>query len=702
MKKITESQSPKTRSAFSKRFCMQLKDNRKIFIISFIMQMLGIPLFLLFRYLANHLIGAMNESSADFYSDETLILFSSLSDLSLIIASAAVFSGVFTAIWTFRYLHGKPGSDLVMSLPVNRSQLFSADFLAGLITYIIPYVIAVLSTLPLLISWSHTEESADFITIFFSMQFYCVPPPEGILGSEILILIAMLFLYSFTVLVTVCCGTVYDSIACLVISNISLNLLCFNTDNIISAETTSQYYNYDYLFSRICPPGALLYAIRYLFLYDEAPYIHGTVNWIIWIMTLSVLCSFAAGIIFKRRKMEDTGKPFAFHPMFCAVCACLTTAVISYIADNRIYLFSSPKLLCFLILSMLASFFIYFILLSVKERKVRFIQSPKKLILPAAVFVIATGFFTAFTETGAFGAEYRVPYAGAVAEATIEFKPFSDTYTDKETIKFITDLHKELNNDLRNSSEDTAESDYYTSPNENKTFRSDYNIFSADHNDELHYDSSDTITIEYVMKNGKQYRKNFTPCETDYMESEIYKVVEEDYTSRMNDPDREFPEIISKHLFGKEHVKYSEISAEIKKYISGKKNMVFCGRTEYEKELFGCSSVPYVSSTRRYPYEYVLTDFDQNILDEITLKAYFGNYYDTRDCFVVTIVIDKESSDPDTNHSYTYGNTMVRIRNPVKFTFMLPPEYAELYSKLIENSNAEKVEWIEKTDYDYY
>ena len=118
------------------------------------------------------------------------------------------------------------------------------------------------------------------------------------------------------------------------------------------------------------------------------------------------------------------------------------------------------------------------------------------------------------------------------------------------------------------------------------------------------------------MKNGKKNTVNFTPREKEYMKSDIYKVVEEDYRKIMNDPDHEFPEIISKLLFGKEHVKYSEISAEIKKYISGKKYMVFCGRTEYEKELFGCSSVPYVSSTRRYPYEYVLTDFDQNILDE--------------------------------------------------------------------------------------
>ena len=702
MKKKTERQSTKTRSAFSKRFYMQLKDNRKIFIVSFIMQMLGIPMFLLFRYLANQLTGAMNESSADFYSDETLILFSSLSNLSLIIASAAVFSGVFTAIWTFRYLHGKCGSDLVMSLPVNRSQLFSADFLAGLITYIIPYIIAVLSTLPLLISWSHTEESADFITIFFSMQFYCVPPPEGILGSEILILIAMLFLYSFTVLVTVCCGTVYDSIACLVISNISLYLLCFNTDSIISAETTSQYFNYDYLFSRICPPGALLNAIRYLFLYDEAPYVHGTVNWIIWIMTLSVLCFAAAGIIFKRRKTEDTGKPFAFHPMFCAVCACLTTAVISYIADNRIYLFSSPKLLRFLILSLLASFFIYFILLSVKERKVRFIQSPKKLILPAAVFIIAAGFFAVFSETGAFGAKYYVPYAGAVAEATIDFKPFSGTYTDTETIKLITELHKELNNDLRKSSEDAETENYYSTRSESKTFCSDYNIFSADHADEVYYDTSENITIKYTMKNGKGYRTDFTPCITDYMSSEIYKIAEENYKNSMNDPELELPEILSVKIFGNEHVKYSDIPSEIKNYISDKKYYVFCGRTEFEKELFGCSSVPYVSSLRRYPYEYVLTDFDKNILDEIISKSYYWHYYDTRDCFVVTVVIDEESTDKETDHSSTYGGNMVWLKKPVKFRLMLPPEYADLYNKLIENSNAEKVEWIEKTDDDYY
>ncbi|MBP1567332.1 MAG: hypothetical protein J6U36_01680, partial [Oscillospiraceae bacterium] len=294
------------------------------------------------------------------------------------------------------------------------------------------------------------------------------------------------------------------------------------------------------------------------------------------------------------------------------------------------------------------------------------------------------------------------PHAEAVAEATIEFKPFSDTYTDKETIKLITDLHKELNNDLRNSSEDTAKSDYYTRPHESKTFCSDYNIFSADHTDELDYDSSDKICIEYIMKNGKKHTVNFTPREKEYMKSDIYKVVEEDYRKIMNDPDHEFPEIISKLLFGKEHVKYSEISAEIKKYISGKKYMVFCGRTEYEKELFGCSSVPYVSSTRRYPYEYVLTDSDKKLLNEIISRSYYQYYYDTRECFVLTIVIDDESTEHETEYYYTKSGEKAWIKKPVKFRLMLPPEYADLYNKLIENSNAEKVEWIEKTDYDYY
>ena len=701
MKKKTERQSTKTHSSFSKRFCMQLKDNRKIFIISFVMQMLGIPLFLLFRYLANHLIGAMNESSADFYSDETLTLYSHLGDLSLIIAVVAAFSGVFTVIWGFRYLNRRSETDLVMSLPVNRTQLFLADFLSGLTTYILPYVIAMISTLPLLISWSHTEKTDDYTTFFFSMSAYCVPPPECILGSEILILIAMFFLYSFTVLSTVCCGTVFDTITSLVIVNYSLYMLCSGTYGIISDETDA-YLNYDYMFSRICPPGALLYAVSYLFLHDETQYDYGTVNWIIWILTLSVLCFAAAGIIFKRRKTEDTGKPFAFHPMFCAVCACLTTAVISYIADNRIYLFSSPKLLRFLILSLLASFFIYFILLSVKERKVRFIQSPKKLILPAAVFIIAAGFFAVFSETGAFGAKYYVPYAGAVAEATIDFKPFSGTYTDTETIKLITELHKELNNDLRKSSEDAETENYYSTRSESKTFCSDYNIFSADHADEVYYDTSENITIKYTMKNGKGYRTDFTPCITDYMSSEIYKIAEENYKNSMNDPELELPEILSVNIFGNEHVKYSDIPSEIKKYISDKKYMVFCGRTEYEKELFGCSSVPYVSSTRRYPYEYVLTDFDKNTLDEIISKSYYWRYYDTRDCFVVTVVFDEESTDKETDHFSTYGGNMVWLKKPVKFRLMLPPEYADLYNKLIENSNAEKVEWIEKTDYDYY
>jgi len=637
----------------------------------------------------------------DVYVDKTTALYFNLSELSLFITAVAVLSGIFTALFSFRYLHRKSGSDIVMSLPLNRNQLFAADFLSGLVTYILPYIIAILSTLPLILSWSRTETSNEYYYHFLGMHLYCVPDPTYILNFEVTLLTAMLFLYSFTVLITVCCGTVFESIEHLILSNLSVYLLHESTENI--KTSVSDYYEviYSYKSLCLCPLDALYDC--FLSLGIEITEIN--ISRVINCLLMSAICCAASFIIFKGRKSEKSGSPLPVKFVFNAVNICLTAAAVSYLADlfcktekSKTYFDNFPA---FLLLSLAVSFSIFFILTFLNNRKIRFLQSPRKLILPLAGFAVSAAFFTAYVNTGAFGADYYVPHAGAVAEATIEFKPFSDTYTDKETIKLITDLHKELNNDLRNSSEDTAESDCYTSPNENKTFRSDYNIFSADHNDELHYDSSDTITIEYVMKNGKQYRKNFTPCETDYMESEIYKVVEEDYTSRMNDPDREFPEIISKHLFGKEHVKYSEISAEIKKYISDKKYMVFCGRTEYEKELFGCSSVPYVSSTRRYPYEYVLTDFDQNILDEITSKAYFGNYYDTRDCFVVTIVIDKESSDPDTNHSYT-GNTMIRIRNPVKFTFMLPPEYADLYNKLIENSNAEKVEWIEKESDDYY
>ena len=641
----------------------------------------------------------MNE---DVYVDKTTALYFNLSELSLFITAVAVLSGIFTALFSFRYLHRKSGSDIVMSLPLNRNQLFAADFLSGLVTYILPYIIAILSTLPLILSWSRTETSNEYYYHFLGMHLYCVPDPKYILNFEVTLLTAMLFLYSFTVLITVCCGTVFESIEHLILSNLSVYLLHESTENI--KTSVSDYYEviYSYKSLCLCPLDALYDC--FLSLGIEITEIN--ISRVINCLLMSAICCAASFIIFKGRKSEKSGSPLPVKFVFNAVNICLTAAAVSYLADlfcktekSKTYFDNFPA---FLLLSLAASFSIFFILTFLNNRKIRFLQSPRKLILPLAGFAVSAAFFTAYVNTGAFGAKYYVPYAGAVAEATIEFKPFSDTYTDKETIKFITDLHKELNNDLRNSSEDTAESDYYTRPHESKTFCSDYNIFSADHNDELDYDSSDKICIEYIMKNGKKHIVNFTPFEKDYMKSDIYKVVEEDYRKIMNDPDHEFPEIISKHLFGKEHVKYSEISAKIKKYISGKKYMAFCGRTEYEKELFGCSSVPYVSSTRRYPYEYVLTDFDQNILDEIISKSYYWHYYDTRDCFVVTVVIDEESTDKETDHSSTYGGNMVWVKKPVKFRLMLPPEYADLYNKLIENSNAEKVEWIEKTDDDYY
>ena len=702
MKKRTISFSPETPSPFSKQFRLNIKNNGKIFIINLILQFSGIPLFLLLRDLDNQYLSTVNE---DVYVDKTTALYLNLSELSLFITAVAVLSGIFTALFSFRYLHRKSGSDIVMSLPLNRNQLFAADFLSGLVTYILPYIIAILSTLPLIMSWSRTETSNEYYYHFLSMHIYCVPDPKYILNFEVMLLTAMLFLYSFTVLITVCCGTVFESIEHLILSNLSVYLLHESTENI--KTSVSDYYEviYSYKSLCLCPLDALYDC--FLSLGIEITEIN--ISRVINCLLMSAICCAASFIIFKGRKSEKSGSPLPVKFVFNAVNICLTAAAVSYLSDlfcktekSKTYFDNFPA---FLLMSLAASFSIFFILTFLNNRKIRFLQSPRKLILPLAGFAVSAAFFTAYVNTGAFGAKYYIPDARYIAEATVKFKAISCTCTDTDEIRLITDLHHELNTDLRKSLEDSSIKEKYEKTHcAIRAFRSDYPLYSG-YDDEskkvFYWDNTEEINIHYKMKNGKEYHRLLVPYLTDFMKSDIYKAAVEEYRSIMNDPDHEIHEIISEVLFGSSHVKTSEISAEISRLISDRNFSVFCGRTKFEKELSGCSSFPYVSSVRDYPYEYILTKYDRKQLEDIISKSYFPYYYDTRDCFIVTIVLD-EAPETDIEQTVSDPETFAGIKKPVKLKLFLPPEYADMYNEFLQKSNCKKIEWTEKPiDYRY-
>ena len=140
MKKQTNQNNNSVGNTYlSKRFRMKMKQNTKIFIVTLLLQLLGIP--------AAMICGSM--VSGHYISDfATVNSYEYLYKLSLYILAAAVLSGVFTAVKTFSYLHSRSDTDITLSLPLSRKQLFLADYLSGFLTYIIPYIIVLFLTMP--------------------------------------------------------------------------------------------------------------------------------------------------------------------------------------------------------------------------------------------------------------------------------------------------------------------------------------------------------------------------------------------------------------------------------------------------------------------------------------------------------------------------------------------------------------------------
>ncbi|MBQ5989456.1 MAG: hypothetical protein IJL67_08180 [Oscillospiraceae bacterium] len=675
-KQNSKNTTPVRNSQFSKHLRMKLKQNRKIFAVTLLLQLLGIPAAAVCQIIVNCKVEALicNLMHLDARSTtDALAGYEYLYNISLLMLAAAVLSGIFTAIRSFSYLHKRSGTDITLSLPLSKKQLFFADYLSGLLTYIIPYIAVVILTMPV---WFLRSEhpTAPFNNpmpvdlIHFSAGDYILPSLGFILKLELFILLTMIFIYTFTVLITICCGTFTDTLIYLVLSNASAGLLLYSFSALTTQCLVNEdiYYNSTYEFERLTPAGAIHFVYRYMC--NENEYYHvesGDTNWALWCTALCIICFIAAYLIFLHRKAEDTGKTVIVPALF------IITAVLSVVGliftVFRFYelsrSISSTETAILILIAVIISFAAYSILLSLKKRKIRFIPSPKEMLLPVFSAASAIALYLAMLNTHAFGMIYSVPDAKDVAKVHIHLPTsnirsynrggLENTYKDTESIKQICDLNTSLNEDLRLSLEDG-----YVLENFFKENYPNVSAFRSDADDYEHrtiYSDDGTIQITYCMKNGKIYTKTFIPFVTDYTESEIFKYEAEQLNQYIVHP--------------------YQVAVN---YLDTKQFRVCFGGTEFTERLYGKRFHSYIACTDQYPFEYVATEFDLDLLKNILCTSYYPVYYSTEDCYVFYI------------EEY---NEKTGYYNQTNLKYFLPKEYSDIYEEFIKTSNAHKVKW---------
>ncbi|MCR5718017.1 MAG: ABC transporter permease [Oscillospiraceae bacterium] len=431
-----------------------VKQNQKMTIVTCILQLLGIPLGA--AALMWELVTESHDGKEDFidlmdtgHGYEMYIVIAAL------FLGVAVFMGMFAAINSFIETHKKTKVDMLYALPLTGTQRFFSDYAGGCIMYIVPYMIAVLLGwgvifgLSPFVLWENDQEFASFGEFMGEIvKIYAL----ATLGLFFL----MLLYYSLSVLVTVCCGTLFESIY----TNILLNGLIPGTVALIIALVTNDLsFEFEYTWQIIgfmSPIGGLIYLMllisgeitdtispsSYQFAavqttsHDMIP---SYLRWIFAIFLLTAVLTAGAWLLYKRRKAEDVGKPFIYTAAYYVM---LTLATVAVLCAMRTGVFG-PVLI--------ASAIGYFIMEVIRKRG--FKRFWLSVITYVATVGLSIGGYFLLTATGCFGRVNYVPASVGVSSVRVEFHADDNIYrtydyvleyTDRDVISEVTKFHRDL------------------------------------------------------------------------------------------------------------------------------------------------------------------------------------------------------------------------------------------------------------------
>lgn len=411
-----------------------LKAEKRLFLALLIMYMISVPLYTI--------MGAIFEKireSDDPDYDKFILTIELFLAISPVIIFVAVLEGIVVSMDIFKYLHKCTEVDRAFSLPLSGSQRFKADFMSGLIIYMVPYIISLVIEIV-------TETIVDFDSDI-SLITYDGEPIYGIPILLYLFFIKLMF-YAFCVFACVCCGNAVQTVAGIVILNIAVPICSYVPIWVIGQEVPG-YHPYEMygLLECTSPVGAIFameMEVKEIHEYIVITGVFGTDNYkfITWILSyifVIIVIVLISAWLYKKRKAEDTGKSFAFSLFFYILSGMAIIAIISYFCFKKFYIVG-------IVLSIMA-----FIILEFIKNK-GFMETKKfllSMVYCVSVICVMFAFITVGKSTAMFGIMKKIPEISDVKAISIGDLYMMGTgedvfFEEEESKKLILDFNREV------------------------------------------------------------------------------------------------------------------------------------------------------------------------------------------------------------------------------------------------------------------
>ena len=319
------------------------KTNIRFFFVDLALHILALPLILLTVIIT---IG----------SDHTISGYNSLYVILGVVCTAlGAAMGIGIAITFFRELYDKQQTDLRFSLPMSASQRFLSQYLSGLAVYLVPFVIAQIFSVILLFIGHMAFDGKTIVVESLSsntaepVTWYCNIFSETLIPCSIKLIfggmIIMLMLYTIFIFAMTCCGSLFETLAYGTISEGAASvLILFFHNYVMDTKGFGMAFSgklFD-LMGCISPSGGVYGLITTLDYYSDV--IVGTrkqsfAAWAVPMLIITAVFFVGALLLYRRRKAEMTGKPFAFRPFFYVILfvisACTAMMMSGFESDTK-------------------------------------------------------------------------------------------------------------------------------------------------------------------------------------------------------------------------------------------------------------------------------------------------------------------------------------------------------------------------------
>lgn len=362
---------------------------------------------------------------AGIYSKDPTAMVEIFAVIGVITTAVAGFMGIFIAIDSFSCLHNKSVVDMKLSLPLTASQRFFSNFLSGLAAYIGPFLAAqVVSLLGIAYGFIFMEGrtfeepwygSEGIRYREYTCHFFSEALPM-LLKLIIAGILVMLMLYTVTVLVTVCCGSKFESIAYTILINIMIPLTVY----LVFMSMFSGLYGIDMsdkimgIIMFTSPAGGIVAAVG-MVLGNGMLMNNFYMNYLVWgICYFLITAGIGAGAFFlyKKRRAEQVSKPFVFKLLYYIISTAAVFCIYSVFYYNEVGL----------VPAILTTVIVYIILEVAANRGFKKIWL--SLIKYAGAMAASVLIIFAAQETEGFGMVTRVPDISQVKYAELNYGGF--------------------------------------------------------------------------------------------------------------------------------------------------------------------------------------------------------------------------------------------------------------------------------------